>query len=350
MYDYSMNFESNIEKLNLKQKINQLFIVGFEGDDPNKCELFQKLLKNGLGGVIFFTQNVKSKKQFKEIIDSINKNAMLPLFLSIDQEGGRVERTENIHSGKKYLSAKYAAEKGIDFLIAQTDEMAKELKEFGINMNFAPVLDVNTNENNPIIGERAYSNKSDEVIKYSKPVIDRYIKNSIIPVGKHFPGHGDASLDSHLNMPTIDLSIEELERTHIKPFKEAILQKIPAIMVAHVHYPCLEVDKIPASMSKNIINDYLIKKLNYQGVIISDDMVMGAVQGFSSLEACIKALNAGITMFIFRNADENVVNLVDELEKAVLNNQISENLIDLNLKKIFKLKQSFKLTILNKNA
>lgn len=350
MYDYSMDFESKIKNLTLKQKLNQLFIAGFEGDAPNNCSLFQELLQNGLGGVIFFTQNIQNKQQFKEIIDSINKKALIPPFMSIDQEGGRVERTENIHNGKKYLSAKYAAEKGIDFLIKQTDQMSKELKEFGINMNFAPVLDVNTNKNNPIIGERAYSNKPQEVIKFSESVINEYIKNSIIPVAKHFPGHGDASLDSHLNLPTIDLEMNELKKTHIEPFKKAIVQKIPAIMVAHVHYPCFDKEKIPASMSQNIINKYLVEKLKYDGLIISDDMVMGAVQGFSSLDACVRAINAGITMFIFRNTDKNVVNLIDELEKAVIDKKIDENLIDSNLKKIFKLKHSFKLSNLNKKA
>lgn len=334
MYDYLMNFEH----LTLKQKINQLFIAGFEGDNPKNCELFQELLKDGIGGVIFFTQNIKSKEQFKGIIDSINENALIRPFMSIDQEGGRVERTENIHNGKKYLSAKYAAEKGIDFLENQTDEMAKELRGYGINMNFAPVLDVNTNENNPIIGERAYSNNPDEVIKFSTPVIDTYVKNSIIPVGKHFPGHGDASIDSHLNLPTIDLSLEELEKNHIEPFKQVILNKIPAIMVAHVHYPCFDEEEVPASMSKRVIDDYLIKKLGFDGVIISDDMVMGAVQGFSPVEACIRALNAGITMFIFRNTDNNVIEIINALEKAVLEKRIDENLIDSNLEKIFKLK------------
>lgn len=350
MYDYFMNFEESIKNLTLKQKINQLFIAGFEGYDPNDCELFQKILKDGLGGVIFFTQNIKSKIQLMEIIKDINKKALIPPFLSIDQEGGRVERTENIHNGKKYLSARFAAEKGIEFLKNQTVEMAKELKEFGINMNFAPVLDVNTNENNPIIGERAYSSKTEDVIKFSKLVTEEYMENSIIPVGKHFPGHGDASLDSHIKMPAIDLSFKELEKIHIEPFKNAILQKIPAIMVAHVHYPCFDEEKIPASMSENIIKNYLIKKLNFEGIIISDDMVMGALKEFTPIEACIKAINAGITMFIFRNTDKKVTELIEELEKAVLQGRIDKNLIDLNIKKIFKLKHSFKSSNFAKKA
>ncbi len=339
MYDYFMNLEETIAKLTLKQKISQLFIAGFEGENPEQSELFMDLLENGLGGVIFFTQNIKNKKQFCRIIENIKSKAFIPPFLSIDQEGGRVERTENIHNGKKYLSAKYAAEKGTEFIISQTKEMSKELSEYGINMNFAPVLDVNTNKNNPIIGERAYSSEPDEVIKYSLPVIETYFKNKIIPVGKHFPGHGDSSLDSHLELPTIDLPCDEMEKKHIKPFKKAIEENIPAVMVAHVHYPCFDKEKIPASMSKNVINNYLIKKLGFKGIIISDDMVMGAVQGFSPEDSCIKALKAGITMFIFRNADKKVIDIINKLELAVLNSVIDEKIIDENLKKILKTKK-----------
>lgn len=340
MYDYLMQIKKNIEQLTLKQKINQLFIAGFEGENPDKCKEFQELLKNGLGGVIFFTQNIKSKEQFKNIIKSINQKALMPLFLTIDQEGGRVERTENIHKGKKYLSAKYAAEKGEEFLKKQTEEISKELNDYGINMNFSPVLDVNTNENNPVIGKRAYSNKTDEVIKFASIATETYLNNGIIPVGKHFPGHGDASVDSHKNLPTIDLSFEELENLHIKPFKKAIEQNIPAIMVAHVHYPCFDKEEIPSTLSKNIINDYLIEKLGFKGLIISDDMFMGAVQGYSPIEVCIKAINAGINMFIFRSTNKNTLKLVAELEKAILDKRIDEKLINISIEKIFRLKNS----------
>ena len=340
MYDYSMQTKEIINNLSLKQKIKQLFIVGFEGEEPDNCDVFQTFLKDGLGGVIFFTQNIKTKKQFKKIIQKIKTSALIPPFLSIDQEGGRVERTENIHNGKKYLSAHSAAEKGIDFLKNQTKEMAKELFEYGINMNFAPVLDVNTNDNSPIIGERAFSSKTQEVIDFSKIVIDEHFKQHIIPVGKHFPGHGDAGVDSHLDLPTIDLSMKELEKTHVKPFKESINNKIPAIMVAHVHYPCFDNNKIPASMSKNIIDRYLINKLEFKGIIISDDMVMGAIKGFEPVEACIQAINAGINMFIFRNCDETVTMIVNELEKAIKTGLIKEDVIDNSLNKIFKLKKN----------
>lgn len=328
-----------MEKFNLtlRQKIAQMFITGFSDDDYKSNKYFTELLKQGLGGVIFFTYNIKSKDQIRQLTKELNSQAEIPMFLSIDQEGGRVERTENIHKGKKYLSAKYAFEKGIKFLENQTECISKELKSYGINMNFAPVLDVNTNKNNPIIGERAFSSKAQDVIKASETVITTYKNEGIIAVGKHFPGHGDASLDSHKVLPVINLDYETLYLNHIKPFEAAIELKIPAIMAAHVIYPCLDKDN-PASLSEKIISDLLIKKLNYKGLIITDDMEMNAVKGLTRLEACIKAVNAGISMFIFRDTTEDIYNLINDIEKAVNEGVIPIENINSAVQKILDLK------------
>ena len=142
----------------LKEKLYQMFILGLDGGG------YKQALHQGLGGVIFFTKDIQSQNQFKNLISEIKSESKIVPFLSIDQEGGRVERTENIHNGKKYLSAKYAFEKGLDFLESQTAEIASELKDYGINLNFAPCIDTNTNPKNPIIGERALSSDPDEVI------------------------------------------------------------------------------------------------------------------------------------------------------------------------------------------
>ena len=255
-----------------------------------------------------------------------------------DQEGGRVERTENIHNGKKYLSAKFAFKKGLGFLKNQTANIAEELKSYGINMNFAPVLDVNTNKNNPIIGERAFSDKTSEVIKAADVVLNEYKSKNIITVGKHFPGHGEAALDSHKTLPVIDIPKQELETVHIAPFKCAIENGIPAIMVAHVLYPALECRNIPASVSKTIITDLLTDKLKFDGVIITDDMEMNGIKGYSRLEACTMAINAGITMFIFRDGTKEIVKLIDDIESAVQKGIIDEDKIDMAVGKIYKLK------------
>ena len=331
----------NINELTLKQKISQMFITGFEGSSFERDKYFKEVLNTGLGGVIFFSRNIESEKQFKELINSLQRTAKFPLFFSIDQEGGKVERTEKIHKGKKYLSAKYAYEMGISFLINQTKEIALELKSYGINMNYAPVLDVNTNENNPIIGERAYSSSCENVIAASKAVIKEYDKSGIITVGKHFPGHGGAGADSHKTLPIIDLNEQDLENIHIKPFAEAIKSGIPAIMAAHVVYSALEKDQIPASVSKKIINDILIEKLKFDGIIITDDMEMNGIKGFTKLDACTRAINAGVNMFIFRDTTKEIIELINDLEKSVNNGIIDPDKINNSVEKILKIKYRY---------
>ena len=329
-----------MKELNLSQKIAQMFITGYSGFDFKHCPDFVTLLGQGLGGVIFFTQNIESEEQFKSEIREMKKSAALPLFFSIDQEGGRVERTQNIHNGTKYLSAKFARERGENFLREQTAEMLKELENYGINMNFAPVLDVNTEKENPIINERAYSDKADEVISAAETVLSEYKKHKIIPVGKHFPGHGAAKKDSHLTLPEIDVSLEELTQKHIRPFKSAVEMGLKAVMVAHVHYSAIDEDNIPASLSKNVIQKLLRQDLRFNGVVISDDMVMGGVQSYSPFEACKKGIEAGVNMFIYRNTDKSVLDLISDLETAVRNGEIDEKLINSSVDKIISLKHS----------
>ncbi len=330
-----------MQELSLKQKILQMFITGFNGKNFASNEYFAEMLHSGLGGVIFFTHNIESEKQFKDLISDISYNAAVPLFLSIDQEGGRVERTEKIHNGKKYLSAMQALDMGLSYLQNQTKEIALELKSYGINMNYAPVLDVNTNKDNPIIGERAFSDNKDEVISAGKLVIKEYEKYNIIPVAKHFPGHGEANADSHKTLPVINLPKEDLENIHIKPFEETIKINVPAIMCAHVLYPSLDDSNTPASVSKKIVNDILIEKLGFNGVIITDDMDMNGIKVMSRLEACIKAINAGVNMFIFRDTTKEIYTLVQDLETAVKQGLIDENKINLSVEKIFNLKRRF---------
>lgn len=308
-----------------------MFILGTDGDG------YQDALGKGLGGIIFFTHDIKSPEQFKTLTQKIKKMAKFPPFLSIDQEGGRVERTENIHNGKKYLSAKFAFEKGEDFLRTQTKEITQELTSFGINLNFAPCIDVNTNPNNPIIGERAFSNKVEDVIKAEKIVAQTYRENGIIPCVKHFPGHGDANADSHLTLPEIDLSLEEMEQTHIKPFA-ACAKTIEMVMVAHLHCTCFEKEAIPTSLSKNAIS-YLRNKLGFEGVAISDDMIMKGVAVFGDVKACEMGIRAGLNMFIYRNSTPETINIIETLaKKAETDTELREN-IEKSYEKIVELKQ-----------
>ena len=186
----------------MKNLVYQKFILG-------TGEKLEKALLKGLGGVIFFTRDINNEKQFHDLIQEIKSKSIIPPFLAIDQEGGRVERTENIR--QKRLSARNAFEKGEDFLRQQSDEISSELKKMGLNLNFAPCVDVNTNPNNPIICERAFANNPEDVIKGAGIFIEASRKNCIIPCVKHFPGHGDADKDSHLTLPQIKITFKEIK-------------------------------------------------------------------------------------------------------------------------------------------
>lgn len=307
--------------MNLIEKVYSMFIIGTEGGG------YEKALSHPLGGIIFFTHDIQSKEQFKNLIKNVKKKSSAPLFLSIDQEGGRVERTENIHNGKKYLSARLAYTKGKDFLKKQTEEIAKELKDFGINLNFAPCIDVNTNPKNPIIGERAFSDNPHEVITAENIVIKTYIENGIMPCIKHFPGHGDADSDSHLSLPVIDLPLDIMEKIHIAPFKSAVENGIDMIMAAHLHFKCFDKNTLPASLSKNALT-YLRNNLNYNGIIISDDMIMKGVAAYGSIEACIMGIKAGINMFIYRNSTPETISVIESLAKIAQKDNELKNCIE----------------------
>ena len=317
--------------MNIREKLYQMFILGLEGGG------YQKALTEGLGGVIFFTKDIQTAGQFRELTSEIKSFAKVPPFLSIDQEGGRVERTENIHNGKKYLSAKFAFEKGEEFLKEQTKEIALELKSYGVNLNFAPCLDVNTNSSNPIIGERAFSDNADSVIKAGRIVTETYRESGIIPCAKHYPGHGDADADSHLTLPRIDLSLKEMEKTHIKPFAAAVKDGIEMIMAAHLHCTCFDKEIIPASLSKTALS-YLRDTLGFDGVIISDDMMMKGVSQFGIATAIEKGIRAGLNMFIHRNSTPDVIDAIEKIsEKARTDTELSEK-IEKSYEKIMHLK------------
>lgn len=318
--------------MDLRTKLYQMFILGVEGGN------LEKALSEGLGGVIFFTKDIKNQSQFKNLVSGLRAVAKIPPFLSIDQEGGRVERTENIHNGKKYLSAKFAFEKGKDFLKTQTEQIAKELVSYGLNLNFAPCIDVNTNPDNPIIGERAFSSKTEDVIEGEKIVSETYRKNGIIPCAKHFPGHGDANADSHLILPEITLDFKELEEKHILPFKKSIENGIETIMAAHLHVPHFESERIPTSLSKNALS-YLRNELNFKGIIISDDMVMKGIAGFELKNACEMGIRAGLNVFVFRNSKDEIINMIDKLAQKAQNDVELKSNIEKSYELIVKLKK-----------
>ena len=323
-----------IYSMEIIRKLYQMFILGCQGNN------LRSALNKGLGGVIFFKDDIISSEDFKRLTAQLACQSEIVPFLSIDQEGGRVERTENIWGGKRYLSQKFAYEKGEQFLKVQTQMIADELKDYGINLNFAPCCDTNTNPENPIIGERAFSDNPDEVIKGAEIVLGIYEENGIIPCIKHYPGHGDADCDSHLTLPTINLSLEEMEKTHIKPFKHLVKRGVDMVMAAHLHCTCFNQDVLPTSLSKNAI-DYL--RRDYDGVICSDDMVMQALDDFDN--PCERAIRAGVNLFLYRYSDDKTIKIIEDIAKKAEYDKTLQECIEVSYEKIIKLKQKYGLVV-----
>lgn len=346
--DEEEEVEARIRKLmagmSLEEKIGQLVISGFEGEDmtPGLQSLIQDYK---LGGFIFFSRNIKDIEQTKNLINSIkeeNKSNQIPLFLSIDEEGGRVSRLPSDY---------HRLPSGLDIGAKENEELARSLGvilghrlgSLGFNLNFAPVLDIYSNPENTVIGDRAYGRTVELVQQTGLNVIRGMRSTNIIPVAKHFPGHGDTHMDSHLDLPSLDKSLEELKSFEILPFQRAIKEGIEMIMLAHILYPNIDGNK-PASMSPVIIQDLLRKDLAYEGIIISDDMTMGAiVNNYSIEDAAIEFLQAGGDILLLCHGEANTIGTIEEIKKTIEEGDISMERIDKKVYKVLSLKDRYKL-------
>lgn len=305
--------------MDLKHQIGQHLVTGFPGIEMS--EDFIKAVKEyKIGNVILFARNIESKEQLTSLIKNINvlydKEVGIRPFITIDQEGGMVTRLSedcvNI-PGAMALSATNNEE----YLDECTRINCRQLKELGINCNLAPVLDVNCNKDNPVIGVRSYSDKPMEVARLGSRVINIYEEKNLLCVAKHFPGHGDTALDSHLALPTVKKSYAELEQMELLPFFEAIKKGVPAIMTSHILYPSLEEKKIPATMSKSIITDLLREKLGFEGLVFSDDMEMNAIKDYyGTVSGVIESLKAGADLMFVSHHPKIAMDVCSKIFEA----------------------------------
>ena len=211
-------------------------------------------------------------------------------------------------------------------------------------MDFAPVLDVNSNPNNTVIGDRSFSNDKDKVASLGASEINGFKDSNIISVAKHFPGHGDTATDSHYALPIINKTLDELKSVEFVPFKKAIEEKVPAIMVSHILMPQIDSDN-SASMSKTIITDILRKDLKFDGLIVTDDMTMGAVTNELDITtACINSINSGADLLLVCHGYHNEINVINAIKDAVNNGIISIDTINRSVYRILSLKENYKIT------
>jgi len=334
-----------IEQMTVEEKVGQLLVIGVDGISFSG-EMDNLIGNYHVGGVIIMGKNVSTTPKLLQLINDIKKANdpnKIPLFISVDEEGGRVSRLPvGIH--KLPTSAKIGKLNDESVSYRAGSYLARVLNEFGYNMNFAPVLDVNSNPRNPVIGDRSFGSDPYQVAKLGISTMLGMMDNGIIPVVKHFPGHGDTVVDSHKVLPKVETTLESLRSVELVPFKKAIEQGVDVIMVAHILFPALDPD-YPSSMSRAIMTGLLRNEMQFEGVIITDDLTMGAIANDHTIpEAAIKSFNAGSDQLLVVRGYEDQLDTFNAFIKAIETGEITEERLNKSVKRILTLKEKYSLT------
>ncbi|GKX65710.1 glycoside hydrolase family 3 [Clostridium sp. TW13] len=336
--------QQKINTMTLDEKIGQLVIAGV--DDFSNNEHSKTLINTyHVGGFILFKQNIDNTNQTINLLNSLkqtNSNSRVPLFLGVDEEGGRVSR---LPSELKKLPPNKSIGKinNTSFSNKIGQVLGEELNSFGFNVDFAPVLDINSNPLNPIIGDRSFGRNSFMVSKLGIATMNGIQSKNVIPVIKHFPGHGDTSVDSHIGLPIVNNDLKRLNALELVPFSNAIKSGADMVMVAHILLPKID-SQNPASFSKVIITDILRKSLKFNGVVITDDMTMGAiVKNYNIDDAAVKSLNAGTDIILVCHDFEKQTSVLNAIKNAASKGTISQTAINGKVYRILKLKQKYNL-------
>lgn len=335
--------DNKIKSMTLYEKIGQTLILGFEGQELND-DLKNIILDIKPSGIIYFGKNIKDKDQVinlnKDIIN-LNKDN-IPLFIAIDEEGGLVSRLSSIY-GKLPAMKSLGDKNNLDISNDFGKILALRLKILGFNLDFAPVLDINSNPKNPVIGTRAFSNDKEIVAKNAMSLVDGLTSYNIISSVKHFPGHGDTSTDSHKEIPVVNKSKEEIANLELYPFKEAIKNNIPMIMISHVLYPSYDSENV-ASLSSNIKEELLRKELNFKGLIVSDDLTMKAITKNKSVEeATFEYLKSGGDIALICHNTKSSKEIVEYVKKQIELKNFSEKELNKKVKRILTIKKKYHL-------
>jgi beta-N-acetylhexosaminidase len=326
----------------LRRQIGQLLIVGFNGHQITP-ELRSMAREFGLGGVILFARNIAEPEQVAEVAyDAARMQPDLPAWVSVDQEGGRVARLKAPftewppmatlgRSGDVTLAERFAR------------ALAAELKAVGITLDYAPVLDIHTNPKNPVIGDRALAENAEDVARLGAAIVRALQGEGIAACGKHFPGHGDTSADSHFELPLVEHPPDRLLRVELVPFKAAIEAGVAAIMTAHVLVPSLD-DQRPASLSRRIVFEILRDELHYEGVILSDDLEMKAISSQHTVPAAaVLAIEAGCDGVLICSGDHDVhAQALEALIHAVEQGRLASSRVEDALTHHLRVKERFR--------
>lgn len=316
----------------LNNTVGQLLVVGLEGKQitPEVKELINTY---HVGGIILFSRNIGTPAEVLKLTTDLQKEAKkasyrYPLLICVDQENGIVRRLgegTTIFPGAMALGATEDINNAYNIGFAT----GKELLSLGINWNLAPVLDVNNNPENPVIGVRSFGESAEKVAQFGRKTVKGMQEAGVITTLKHFPGHGDTNMDSHLDLPIISHDLQRLEEVELKPFKECIEAGADTVMTAHIYFPAIESKEgLPATLSKKVITDLLRKKLLFNGVVTTDCMEMDAISKTIGTEkGAVAAVKAGADFVMISHTFERQKGAIKEIIKAIDSDEIDINYI-----------------------
>ena len=318
--------------------IGQQFIIGISGEELTKDEE-QFIVENSIGGVILFDRNLKSIEQIHQLITHIQQLRFKdpekrPLFISIDMEGGRVHRLKEPFT--QWPAVKNLGDLGSSSVAFEfTQSMGAELKAMGMNLDYAPCVDILVNPDNQVIGDRSLSTDWKKVASLSSAMVRGYTKSGVLSCAKHFPGHGYTTVDSHFDLPVDKRSLMDLEEQgDLEPFKRVIRTGVDMIMTAHIKYSHID-PQFPVTLSSLFIKEILRKALGYRGIIITDDLDMQALtKHFPTKELPLMALKAGATILLYCNKPSSPIQAIKRVQEALEKKELEPAVVEENHKLI----------------
>lgn len=331
-----------VSAMSLRRKIGQMLHCGFHGLEPGE-DIARLIRESHIGGVILFARNVRDVRQVAAMNAELQRIALEagapPLTIAIDQEGGMVARlTEGVALMPGNMAIAAGGEPQAAYEAARV--AGKELRALGINLNYAPVLDVNVNPANPVIGVRSYGESPELVGDFGLMAIAGLQDAGVTATAKHFPGHGDTDVDSHLDLPTIAHARERIYAVELAPFVRAIAAGVDAIMSSHIYFPAFETEKLPVTLSRCVLTGLLRDELGFDGVIMTDCMEMKAIADhYGTVEAAVLAVEAGADCVLISHRHDLQEAAIEALVAAVESGRLSESRIDASVGRLLAMKR-----------
>jgi beta-N-acetylhexosaminidase len=342
----NLGIEARLEAMTLEQKVAQMFMVGFHGTQLTEIET-DFLQDVQPGAVVLFGKNIESPEQVTHLTNSYQQAILsgdgIPLFIAVDQEGGRIQHLQEGFT-RFPLPSLWTATQNTDIAYQVGEAMATEMRAVGVNMNLAPVADLNTNIDNPIIGRRSFGSQAELV----NPILTDFIRglqdNGVMATVKHFPGHGDTSSDSHVELPIIEHTRDRLDSVEFLPFVSAIDVGVDVTMVSHIWFTALDNEQIPASLSRNIVTRLLRDEMDYDGIIMTDALDMDAIDTVYTVGgSAIQAILAGNDLIAIgaHVGTQTIEVAISDVIDAVKDGRIAESRIDASVMRILMAKEKY---------